>query len=174
MHRCIWSPPDFTQWHDQGGKDWVEGEGGKSKVFTEEEELIIKKHIVDRLELPKSGRGKGPWLLMVWPRTLQCLLRGCWGTHRGGVRQRLDSMIIDLIFIWQSCQKCMYFDELSRMESYFVNIFSNHLKCRFRINNTSVWGVLKSKSGCYQVSVPKREGEHVVNFAFYQIYTKLR
>ena len=24
----------------------MEGEGGKSKVFTEEEELIIKKHIV--------------------------------------------------------------------------------------------------------------------------------
>ena len=48
----------------EGRTEW-RGKGGKSKVFTEEEELIIKKHIVDRLELPKSGRGKGPWLLMV-------------------------------------------------------------------------------------------------------------
>ena len=48
----------------EGRTEW-KGRGGKSKVFTEEEELIIKKHIVDRLELPKSGRGKGPWLLMV-------------------------------------------------------------------------------------------------------------
>ena len=29
----------------------MEGEGGKSKVFIVEEELIMTKHIVDRLEL---------------------------------------------------------------------------------------------------------------------------
>ena len=54
-----------------------------------------------------------------------------------------------------------------------TNIFSKHLKCSFSYR---YYSILRSKSAIlsiYQVSVPEREGEDIINFAFYQIYTKL-